>query len=225
MKILIEGKVPGGSPKHVKPAKIKTEKMIDMGLNAINPLLNERKDEAIDKLPIEPDKQKLNIFKKISSKSKEDKEREMLDLQHKFDSPEDFSTLNTEYDKQRNDLIKQEDKKPIVQNLVVNNNVPRVPGSQDVTDMMSPSSDAFMFDMSPPGTPRTPKTPELSVPHVSLEKKKKKDKTGKKKEPKPKIPKNIISPKKVISILLMSIDSKIKKIYLLFSGTTIERLS
>ncbi|XP_003427022.2 transcription initiation factor TFIID subunit 3 isoform X1 [Nasonia vitripennis] len=195
----LQGKVPvGGSPKHVKSSKIKAEKVdIDMGLVANNPLLlNDRKEEAIIKLPIEPDKQKLNIFKKITPKSKEDKE--MLDVQQKFDSRENFSAFNMEYDKQqRNDLVKQEDKKPIVQNIIVNNNVPRVPEDVGLTDMMSPNSDTYMFDMSPPGTPRTPKTPELSLPaHVPLEKKKKKDKTGKKKEPKQKIPKNNPSPKK-----------------------------
>lgn len=182
--------------------KMKVEKM-DIIQNLDNSFLNDRKEEMIDKLPIEPDKQKLNIFKKISSKSKEDKEKESDFLQKaKLTSENSSNLMLDESDKYRSDLvIKQEDKKAMVQSPIVNNNTVRTPGTEDnVTNMMSPGSgsDVYMFDMSPPGTPSTPKTPELSVTNISTEpKKKKKDKSGKKKDSKPKTPRSSVSPKKV----------------------------
>ena len=156
-------------------------------------------------MPIEPDKQKLNIFKKISSKTKEDKERES-DSQNKLkemtsqeNSPALIAGDNLLH---RNDIIKQEDKKPVahIHPLVNNNNAMKM--SNDVTDLISRNPNTYTFDMSPPTTPGAPKTPEVraDVPNFIVEKKKRKDKTGKKKEPKPKIPKSSFSPKKVLKL-------------------------
>jgi transcription initiation factor TFIID subunit 3 len=180
----------------------------DVTQNTGNIPLTDRKEEVVDKLPIEPDKQKLNIFKKISSKPKEDKDKEVLDSQHKLKelapSETPSSLIVSDNERHRNDVpVKQEDKKSIVQSPLANNNTTRTTLADDgVVDMMSPGSDVYMFDdMSPPGTPSTPKTPELNVPNVSMEqKKKRKEKTGKKKEPKPKTLKNTVSPKKVMKI-------------------------
>lgn len=201
-----KGKIVGDSPKHMKNAipKIKAEKNIDVMQHSGVSMLNDIKEEPVDKLPIEPDKQKLNIFKKISSKPRDDKDRDMLDPQQKYkdlNSRENSSSITTDDERYHNNAsIKQEDKKTNFQSPVINNNVLRVPGAEDgISNMMSPGSDVYMFDdMSSPGTPSTPKTPELNLPNVPFEKKKKKDKSGKKKEPKIKTPKSSISPKKVI---------------------------
>ncbi|XP_011496850.1 PREDICTED: transcription initiation factor TFIID subunit 3 isoform X2 [Ceratosolen solmsi marchali] len=204
----VQGKISGGSPKHIKNIptinKVKVERVIDVTQNTENISLNERKEEVVDKLPIEPDKQKLNIFKKISSKPKEDKEKEVIDLQHKLKdhacSDNSPSLIISDNERNRNDiLVKQEDKKSILQSPLANNCAARATVTDDgVVDMMSPGSDVYMFDdMSPPGTPSTPKTPELNVPNVTMEqKKKRKEKTGKKKETKLKSLKNTVSPKK-----------------------------
>lgn len=188
-----------------------------------NPLpANERPEEIrttmVDKLPIEPDKQKLNIFKKISSKPKEDKEKDfhLEPPQHKpkeFDNPPVAVVVDdgvNERHARNNDLAvkHQEEKRPmVVPNHVVNNHVVRsasvpepTPNCVPTSMMMSPGSDMYTME-SPPGTPiSTPKTPEFSVPIAAMEqqqKKKKKDKSGKKREPKIKTPKNPMHPKKV----------------------------
>ncbi|XP_023246704.1 transcription initiation factor TFIID subunit 3 [Copidosoma floridanum] len=204
--IPISGKLAGTSPKQTKNnvSKIKVDKSDNLS-NLSIPFMNERKDEPVDKLPIEPDKQKLNIFKKISSKPKEDKDRVFSDPQHKLkEAPQENLFPNvTDLERYRVDpMIKQEDKKPILpQNSLLNNNLVRA-SEDNVMSMMSPGSDGFMFDMSPSQlrVPSTPKTPELSVPNPVMafdqQKKKRKEKGGKKKEPKIKAPKNIISPKK-----------------------------
>ncbi|XP_014613903.1 PREDICTED: transcription initiation factor TFIID subunit 3 isoform X3 [Polistes canadensis] len=185
-----------GSPKLPKPIQVKAkpEKVIDL---TSSPPLPERKDDNIDKLPSEPDKQKLNIFKKIS-KSREDKEKEIPE-QHKhkeLDSRESSPGLiideNLEKHAHKNDSeVKKEEKK-----------TPHTPDVHvhpegDLIDIQSPSSDVYMFDdMSPPGTPSTPKTPELNVPTSIDQKKKKKEKSNKKKESKIRSPKRCVSPKK-----------------------------
>ncbi|XP_043489015.1 transcription initiation factor TFIID subunit 3 isoform X1 [Polistes fuscatus] len=184
------------SPKLPKPIQVKAkpEKVIDL---TSSPPLPERKDDNIDKLPSEPDKQKLNIFKKIS-KPREDKEKEIPE-QHKhkeLDSRESSPGLiideNLEKHAHKNDSeIKKEEKK-----------TPHTPDVHvhpegDLIDIQSPSSDVYMFDdMSPPGTPSTPKTPELNVPTSIDQKKKKKEKSNKKKESKIRSPKRCVSPKK-----------------------------
>lgn len=201
------GKVPGVSPKHAKnnTNKIKTEK-IDVISNAGNLLTNDRKDDVIDKLPIEPDKQKLNIFKKISSKTKEDKERDTIDHLHKmkefgFQADSKHPLINAE-SYHANAIIKNEDK--IIQQVpLMNNSVMPRAVEENTTNFVNPGLDSY--DMSPcdPRTLSTPKTPEIGMqsPVVVFEqqKRKKKDKSGKKKEPKVKTPKNILNPTKKVS--------------------------
>lgn len=206
-----------GSPKPSKTAaqaKVKvTEKVID--LTDSSPPVEKKEDTVVDKLPSEPDKQKLNIFKKISKPREEkekdkDKEKEPAELSHKYKdlgsrecSPALIIDENTEKQhtvQHRNDVAEvtkrnEEKKTPHTPDVHVQ---PTCGG--DMVDMQSPSSDVYMFDtdISPPGTPSsTPKTPELNVPAVVEQKRKKKEKSGKKKEPKLKSPKQCVSPKKV----------------------------
>ncbi|XP_046485681.1 transcription initiation factor TFIID subunit 3 isoform X1 [Neodiprion pinetum] len=186
---------PAGSP---KPPKVVQPKMkLEKSEPTNSSLVQERKEEKVDKLPSEPDKQKLNIFKKIS-KPRDDKEKDTTENKHKdLDSresspgliiDENIEKLNRKIDAE----AKTEEKKtPHTPDVHVQ------PDSGDPTGLQSPSSDIYMFDdMSPPGTPSTPKTPELNVPVVIDQKKKRKEK-GKKKETKLKSPKQCISPKKI----------------------------
>lgn len=193
-----------GSPKPSKAAqpKVKAEKVIDL----TNDLpVAEKKEDNIDKLPSEPDKQKLNIFKKISKPREEkDKDKETPEtkykdtLDHLHDqSPElVIDDNNAEKHAHRNDAdakgSREEKRTPHTPDV-------HIQPDSDQTDMQSPPSDVYMFDdadISPPGTPSTPKTPELSVPTVPEQKRKKKEKS-KKKESKLKSPKQCVSPKKV----------------------------
>ncbi|XP_032688842.1 transcription initiation factor TFIID subunit 3-like isoform X2 [Odontomachus brunneus] len=201
-----------GSPKPPKAAQPKAkvaEKVIDLTESA--PSI-EKKEETVDKLPSEPDKQKLNIFKKISKPREEkekDKDKETAEPLHKFkdlDSRECSPALiideinnEKQHAAHRNDIVdvkrSEEKKAPHTPDLHVQ------PTDGDLMDVQSPPSDVYMFDdtdISPPGTPSsTPKTPELNVPAVVEQKRKKKEKSGKKKEPKLKSPKQCISPKKM----------------------------
>lgn len=202
-----------GSPKPSKAAQPKvkvTEKVIDL-TNASQPA--EKKEVTVDKLPSEPDKQKLNIFKKISKPREEkdkDKDKETAEPPHKYKdlgsrecSPALIIDENIEKQHaaaHRNDVVAdvkrvEEKKTPHTPDVHVG------PTYTDVVDVQSPSSDVYMFDdtdISPPGTPSsTPKTPELNVPTVVEQKRKKKEKSSKKKEPKLKSPKQCVSPKKV----------------------------
>lgn len=200
-----------GSPKPSKATQPKVkvaEKVIDLtdSLPSI-----EKKEDTVDKLPSEPDKQKLNIFKKISKPREEkEKDKETVEPPHKYkdlDSRERSPALiideiNTEKQHvvHRNDVMdlkrSEEKKTPHTPDLHVQST-----DGPDLVDVQSPPSDVYMFDdtdISPPGTPSsTPKTPELNVPIVVEQKRKKKEKSSKKKEPKLKSPKQCISPKKV----------------------------
>ncbi|XP_012221841.2 transcription initiation factor TFIID subunit 3 isoform X3 [Linepithema humile] len=192
------------SPKSSKVAqpKVKTEKVID--LTDGSPAA-EKKQDTVDKLPSEPDKQKLNIFKKISKPREEkdkdkDKDKETPEphkykevLDSRDNSPELIIDVENA-EKHRNDVDgkggREEKKTP---------HTPDVHIQPDGDLAGSPPSDVYMFDdASPPGTPSTPKTPELSVPIVpEQQKRKKKEKSSKKKEPKLKSPKQCVSPKKM----------------------------
>jgi len=194
------------SPKPSKTTqpKIKTDKVVDLIDNS--PAV-EKKEETVDKLPSEPDKQKLNIFKKISKPREEkDKDKETSAEPHKYkdildlreNSPELIIDVeNAEKHVHRNDADtkggREEKKTPHTPDV-------HIQSDNDLADVQSLSSDVYIFDdadISPPGTPSTPKTPELSVPTVPEQKRKKKEKSSKKKEPKLKSPKQCISPKKV----------------------------
>lgn len=191
------------SPKQSKTTqpKVKTDKVVEPVDSS--PAI-EKKEETVDKLPSEPDKQKLNIFKKISKPREEkDKDKETTEP-HKYkdvlDSRENSPELIIDVEnaeKHRNDADpkggREEKKTPHTPDV-------HIQSDSDMADVQSLSSDVYMFgdaDISPPGTPSTPKTPELSVPTVPEQKRKKKEKSGKKKEPKLKNPKQCVSPKKV----------------------------
>ncbi|CAL7941795.1 unnamed protein product [Xylocopa violacea] len=189
-----------GSPKLQKNTqpKTKTEKVVD--LTSGSSPSNERKEDNIDKLPSEPDKQKLNIFKKIS-KPREDKDKAEAVEQHKYkelDSRESSPGLvideNIEKQTQRgdNDTKREEKKTPHTPDVHIQ------PDVGESIDLQSPGSDVYMFDdMSPPGTPSTPRTPELNMPTTPTDhKKKRKEKINKKRELKSRSPKHCVSPKK-----------------------------
>ncbi|KAG5307161.1 TAF3 factor, partial [Acromyrmex insinuator] len=190
------------SPKASKitQPKIKTEKVPE--LIDVSPAV-EKKEETVDKLPSEPDKQKLNIFKKIS-KPREEKDKEITEpnkykdiLDSRENSPELIIDVeNADKHVHRNDAEpkggREEKKTPHTPDV-------HIQSDSDLADVQSLSSDVYIFDdadISPPGTPSTPKTPELNVPTVPEQKRKKKEKSSKKKEPKLKNPKQCISPKK-----------------------------
>ncbi|XP_025266483.1 transcription initiation factor TFIID subunit 3 isoform X2 [Camponotus floridanus] len=194
------GVVGSSKPSKAAQPKVKSEKTLDPIDDA--PIV-EKKEDTIDKLPSEPDKQKLNIFKKISKPREEkDKDKEISEP-HKYkdilDSRENSPELiidvdNMEKHAHRNDADTkggyEEKRTP---------HTPDVQPDADLADVQSSESDVYIFDdadISPPGTPSTPKTPELNVPTVSEQKRKKKEKSGKKKESKLKSPKQCISPKK-----------------------------
>uniref|UniRef100_A0A0C9R9B8 Taf3_1 protein n=1 Tax=Fopius arisanus TaxID=64838 RepID=A0A0C9R9B8_9HYME len=144
------------------------------------PISSDKKEDNVDKLPSEHDKQKLNIFKKIS-KPRDDKS-DTVD-HHKYKEVESRANspglvIDEAGDKHGRDDVRREEKK-----------VPHTPdahahGDSEIMDLRSPHDDVYMFDdMSPPGTPSTPKTPELNVPGPPPEtKKKRKEKGSKKKE-------------------------------------------
>lgn len=193
-------------PKNTQP-KTKMEKIIDL---TDGPTPTERKDDNIDKLPSEPDKQKLNIFKKIS-KPREDKDKDKdkdTSEQHKYkelDSRESSPGLiiDENLDKQilvtDNDVKREEKKTPHTPDVHLQ------PDGGELIELQSPGSDVYMFDdMSPPGTPSTPRTPELNMPTTPTDhKKKRKEKINKKKELKSRSPKHCVSPKKVCRALFI----------------------
>lgn len=186
---------PANSPKPPKVTQPKTKVEKSEPSNAASGL--EKKDDNVDKLPSEPDKQKLNIFKKIS-KPRDDKEKELSDNKYKnLDSRESSPGLVIDENNEKLNRRHEAESKPEEKKTPHTPDVHNQPDSGDLTGLQSPSSDVYMFDdMSPPGTPSTPKTPELNVPVLNDQKKKRKEK-GKKKETKSKSPKQCISPKKV----------------------------
>lgn len=188
------------SPKSSKAAqpKVKTEKVVDLTDGS---LAAEKKQDTVDKLPSEPDKQKLNIFKKISKPREEkDKDKETPEshkhkeaLNSRDNSPELIIDVENA-EKHRNEMDgkggREEKKTPHTPDVHI-----QVDG--DLAESLP--SDVYMFDDADisPGTPSTPKTPEANVPIVPEQKRKKKEKSSKKKEPKLKSPKQCVSPKKM----------------------------
>lgn len=154
--------------------KIKSEKTVDIMQSAGNLTLNDTKDETIEKLPTAVSHQKLNIFKKISSKPKETLENSQ---QKSKDSAPNLIMPNMVGVNEQND-----DKKLNMQNHLTNNNAVRLPEG-GTSSIMSPNSDDMYAEISPPRTPGNPKTPDMNLPAVE-QRKKKKDKSGKKKEQK-----------------------------------------
>ncbi|XP_074109761.1 TBP-associated factor 3 [Cotesia typhae] len=114
--------------------------------------------DNIKKLPVEPDKQKLTIFKKISKAQEHNKvpdvpESKAKELVSRESSPEiivdeiDDEPVAVKIDHAEKDKVKSGG------NIDV-----------DFVDIRSP--DTFISDMSPPRTPTVPKTPEIKVPEI-----------------------------------------------------------
>ncbi|CAH0561859.1 unnamed protein product [Brassicogethes aeneus] len=122
---------------------------------------------GIDKINTEPDRKKVNIFKKISNVKNE---------------KHDIKSLKKEEARSRGgspNLVIDEREE------LSSKNIPTLPG--DVTiepipanSMKSPEKLDFFDDGSPPGTPSTPKTPEMISHSPPLVKEKRKRKEGKK---------------------------------------------
>ncbi|KAK0161710.1 hypothetical protein PV327_008129 [Microctonus hyperodae] len=159
--------------------KLKSEKAINSA-SAMHSVKQENNIKG--KLPVELDKQKLNIFKKIS-KSRDEKNSETPE-HHKFKDTElQSSTSGLVFDEAdkfiRNDpeIKLEETKTSVMKEEDIFSNT-------EITESRSPSSDMYAYDdMSPPGTPSTPKTPELNVPGCPTDqKKKRKEKSNRKKD-------------------------------------------
>ncbi|XP_075219426.1 TBP-associated factor 3 [Lycorma delicatula] len=138
------------------------------------------------KLPSEPDKQKLNIFKKISKVKEENK----VDYSEGFNKNFNESTVNSGNGLAREARLAQINE--VIESVIQrsrddsNNKEPPIP-EHPLSD-----NDSFQFD-SPPGTPRTPELPIIQ--RKSESKKKKKDKIKEKRENKEKF---LSSPKHII---------------------------
>lgn len=151
------------------------------------------------KLSTEPDKQKLNIFKKISSKAKEEK-TEKIERSDTFDSslrdsressPRliiDESEVSSRQREarmaqiddcidaviQRSIEIAEEEPKIVKEKKPpsVTEENSKLEVSESVVNLPGCDSDVYAFDddLSPPGTPLTPRTPELPTPSRKVEK-------------------------------------------------------
>ncbi|XP_054279774.1 transcription initiation factor TFIID subunit 3-like isoform X2 [Macrosteles quadrilineatus] len=115
------------------------------------------------KLSSEPDKQKLNIFKKIS-KVKEDKVE--VDSTKNSESP---SSTVVETDTKQRDVRWAQISETI--EAVIQKSREQPAPSPEV-DVESSDSELFPYDddLSPPGTPSTPRTPDLIPPQKKSEK-------------------------------------------------------
>lgn len=189
----------------IPQTKVKAERGLEL---TPVPLVPDEKEDIVYKLPSEPDKQKLNIFKKIS-KPREEKSADAPELLNKhkdLDSRECSPSLIideiTDKGIPRIDVDAKRDEKKIPKTPDVH-----IDEGGEPIDPQSPPSGVYMFgDMSPPGTPSTPKTPELEVPvMVDIKKKNKKERNVRKKEPRSRSPKRSISPKKVSLLFTCSL--------------------
>ncbi|XP_049818269.1 transcription initiation factor TFIID subunit 3 isoform X3 [Aethina tumida] len=132
---------------------------------------------VIDKINTEPDKKKVNIFKKISVKNekhdlKHIKKEEAATARSRGGSP----NLIIDDDDERDDIARH-----IPHHLNIPSDVTIEPINPQVVPKSSPERIDY-FDSSPPGTPSTPKTPEMISSHsppLPLTKEKRKKKEGK----------------------------------------------
>ncbi|XP_046682017.1 transcription initiation factor TFIID subunit 3-like isoform X2 [Homalodisca vitripennis] len=141
------------------------------------------------KLSSEPDKQKLNIFKKIS-KVKEEK-TDQVDLIK--NSHESLVTANAEQESKQRDMRWAQISETIEAVIQKSREQPSPPPEQhEIVDIESSESELFSYDddLSPPGTPSTPRTPDLIPPqkksdkHLDSKKKKRGKRDRDKKESK-----------------------------------------
>ena len=164
--------------KALAAARLKTEKLnttitpIPMRSSIVPQLTNDN----VDKLISEPDKKKVNIFKKISNvkNDKFDNRIGKLRDDNKQESRENSPVLVIDETLEQN-----------VNKLHISNNVTieLVDPKQHINKSQEKYDKSICYDDSPPGTPLTPKTPEMisHSPPVIKEKRKRKDKSKVKK--------------------------------------------
>lgn len=190
-------------------------------LNLTTPKVNSGLDKVIEgKLSAEPDKSKLNIFKKITSKVKEEKIEKVdkikikdeVIIESRESSPDliiDESDNKNSWEKQSNlnnkmpeMTIKIEAVDKPVKTTVATPDINKQLLYDNVTIKQSPRSEKdFLYDddMSPPGTPSTPKTPEMpnhSPPQKPEKENKRKRKDKSKVSKKNKLPRYSMSPRR-----------------------------
>lgn len=132
------------------------------------------------KLSSEPDKQKLNIFKKIS-KVKEDKS----DQGESGRNSESSASASFELENRQRDMRYAQISEAIEAVIQKSREQPAPsPERDEIVDVESSDSEIFSYDddLSPPGTPSTPRTPDLIPPQKKSDKHldSKKRKKGKK---------------------------------------------
>lgn len=132
------------------------------------------------KLSSEPDKQKLNIFKKIS-KVKEDKS----DQGESGRNSESSASASFELENRQRDMRYAQISEAIESVIQKSREQPAPsPERDEIVDVESSDSEIFSYDddLSPPGTPSTPRTPDLIPPQKKSDKHldSKKRKKGKK---------------------------------------------
>lgn len=163
--------------KTLAAARLKTEKL-NTTITPI-PMKQEPNNQTVlmepDKLLTEPDKRKINIFKRISNVKNEKVDMKLIKVKDEMKQESRESSPN---------LI-------IDESIEVMNKVQNI--SNDVTiEIISTNPPAkspeklersYFDDDSPPGTPSTPKTPEMisQSPPLMKEKRKRKDKSKVKK--------------------------------------------
>uniref|UniRef100_A0A1B6D8S1 PHD-type domain-containing protein n=2 Tax=Clastoptera arizonana TaxID=38151 RepID=A0A1B6D8S1_9HEMI len=139
------------------------------------------------KISSEPDKQKLNILKKISKVKEEKNDTGYLDLSKIEHSP--IISISDSDMKQKEVRLAQirETIEDVIQRSQELYSEPSM--KQEPEDAESSEAELFPYDdnISPPGTPTTPRTPDLVIPPRKsekslLSKKKKKDKNKEKKD-------------------------------------------
>ncbi|KAJ8984227.1 hypothetical protein NQ317_007459 [Molorchus minor] len=150
--------------KDLAAAKAKTEKFnttitpIPMKPRSPHPPVH----NLVDKLFTEPDKKKMNIFKKISNV------KERHDAKGKKDSRSGTPNL----------VIDEPSTADIVNKITLSKDITIEPINPVPASRMPDKIESYFDDGSPPGTPSTPKTPEMMAHSPPLPKEKRKRKEG-----------------------------------------------
>lgn len=160
--------------KTLAAARLKTEKL-NTTITPIpikqEPVSNQQSNIEPDKLLTEPDKRKVNIFKRISNVKNEKVEIKAIKVK---------DDMKQESRESSPDLIIDESVEVLnkVQNISNDVTIEIIPANPPVK---SPEKleKSYFDDDSPPGTPSTPKTPEMisQSPPLTREKRKRKDKS------------------------------------------------
>lgn len=158
--------------KALQAARLKTEKLN----TTITPIPAKSIPDNVDKLLTEPDKKKVNIFKKISNVKNEKANDKMMKIKEEIKPESRESSPDLVIDESASDSVNRLHKIPsdITIELI---DAPKVPEKLEARN--------YFDDDSPPGTPSTPKTPEMisQSPPLTKEKgrKQKKDRAKVKK--------------------------------------------